>query len=68
MILNNIKQLLEDRGWTMYKLHKETGMNYNTIHKVAKAEQIKDTTPYGTLKKIAKALGVGIDDLEDDNK
>lgn len=64
---NKIKEILDSKSWTIYELHKQAGLTYNTTHSIATAESIPDGTAYGTLKKIARALGVRIDDLEDDD-
>ena len=61
---NNIPKYLDEKRWSIYKLCQETGLTYNTVHSLAKAVKIPDGTAYGTLKRIAQALGVGIDDLE----
>lgn len=61
---NNIPKLLDKLGWSVYKLRQETGLTYNTTRSLVKAEKIPEGTSYGTLKRVAKALGVGIDDLE----
>ena len=64
---NKIEDILAKKGWSIYELHKQSGLTYNTTHAITKAEKIPDGTAYGTLKKIAHALGVRIDDLEDDD-
>lgn len=64
---NQIKNILERKGWTIYKLHKQTGITYNTAHALATADKIPARTDYETLKKIARALEVRIDDLETDD-
>lgn len=61
---NKIGELLEIKGWSIYKLAKEVGMSYQALHALVNSTQIPDGTAYGTLKKISEALGVGIDDLE----
>jgi DNA-binding Xre family transcriptional regulator len=67
LMTNNIETILTERGLSIYRLSKSTKLSYNTTHSLVKAEAIPDGTAYGTLKKIAKVLGVRIDDLESDN-
>jgi lambda repressor-like predicted transcriptional regulator len=62
---NNIPKLLEKKGWSIYRLNKKAGLSYNTTHNIATSEKIPPHTAYDTLRRIADALGVTIDDLED---
>lgn len=64
---NKIGELLKDKGWSIYKLSKEIEMSYQALHALVNSEQIPNGTAYGTLKKIARALGVGIDDLQSED-
>ena len=67
LMANRIPELLDQKRWSIYELRKRTELTYNTVHAIAKSEKIPDGTTYGTLKKIAMALGVRIDDLETDS-
>lgn len=67
IMTNKISIILKNKGWSIYRLHKETGLTYNTVHPLVRAKEIPNGIEYGTVKKIAKALGVGIDDLENRN-
>jgi DNA-binding Xre family transcriptional regulator len=67
LMTNNIETILVERGLSIYRLQKTTKLSYNTTYSLVKAEAIPDGTAYGSLKKIAKALGVTIDALETDN-
>ena len=62
---NNIRGLLDQKGWSIYKLHKVTGLTYATAHRLVAADDIPPNTKYETLLRIATALGVGIEELED---
>ena len=62
---NRIKKLLGARGRSIYSLANEIKMSYQAIHKLANARRIPGGTYYSTLRKIADALGVGVDDLEE---
>lgn len=50
-----VKQLLADKGWTMYKLAKETGVAYSTI-----VNPIRRNAPYSItmLEKVCMAFGI----------
>ena len=61
---NKIPALLAQRGWTMYRLQKETGMTYATIHQIATSETIPPRTYWESIKKIAAAFGVSESELE----
>ena len=61
---NRIKELLSARGRSIYGLANEVGMSYQAIHRLVNARRIPGGTSYSTLRKIADALGVGVDDLE----
>ena len=55
-----VKKLLKDRGWTIYKLAKETGLAYSTI-----VNPMKRNTAYPvpTIEKICVALGITVADF-----
>lgn len=69
---NRIKELIDERGWTIWKLKNAVRdvlpegqeIPYATIYKLTKAEHIPARTYHSTLVVIARALGVTIDDLE----
>lgn len=65
LMANNIKQLLAARKMSVYRLAKETGLTYPTASKLVKAVEIPADTRYDTLRRIADALGVGVEELED---
>ena len=58
---NNLKKLREKKGLSQYRLAKLADVANNTIIKIEQGENINPTL--ATLKKIAKALGVGLDEL-----
>jgi len=62
--MNNIKNLLTERGKSIYWLHKQVGMSYQAVHKLVNAPAIPPGTTWGTLTRIAAALGVGVEELE----
>lgn len=61
---NNIGRLLDDANMSIYRLAKEVGMEYKSVHTLVNSETIPSQTHYETLRKIADALDVRIDDLE----
>jgi DNA-binding Xre family transcriptional regulator len=61
---NRIMVLLARKGWSIYELADQAKMAYPQVYRLAKAEQIPPGTTFSTLKKIAGALGVSIEDLE----
>jgi len=62
---NKIMDLLRQRDWSIYRLHQETGMSYQAIHKLATSDEIPAGTSYGTLLAVSRALGVSVSDLEE---
>ena len=53
--LERLKQLLNDRGWTEYRLSKECGLSQSTIGNIYR----RNTTPsIDTLEVICKAFGI----------
>lgn len=63
-IRNRIKEFLAMKDWSIYELADRTKMSYPQLYRLVKAERIPKGTNYGTLQKVAGALGVSIDDLE----
>ena len=60
-IAENIKKYRNKMGVSQDKLSKLADVTYNTIIKIESGAYINPTIE--TLSKIAKALGVGVDDL-----
>ncbi len=59
--LKNLKQLRKKKSWTQEKLAQEAGISFHTLIKIERGD-IKGPR-LETLMKLAKALGVSIDDL-----
>ena len=58
-------KLREKRGLTQYELAEKAGISVVTLNKIETSDMAK---PFAsTLKKIALALGVGIEELSDEN-
>ncbi len=60
-IANNIKKYRQKLGVSQDRLSKMADITYNTIIKIESGGNQNPTID--TLSKIAKALGVGVDDL-----
>ena len=60
-LANNIKKLRETKGLSQEKLARSADVANNTLIKMESGENKNPTLD--TLKKIAKALGVGVDEL-----
>ena len=61
MYLKNLVSFRKQKGWSQEKLAVESGMSYNTIIKIERGG-IKNPK-IETVIKLAKALGVSLDDL-----
>ena len=60
-LARNLKKLREKKGLSQDRLAKLADVANNTIIKIEQGENVNPTL--ATLKKIAKALGVSLDDL-----
>ena len=58
---NNLKKLREQKGLSQDRLAKLADVANNTIIKIEQGENMNPTLE--TLKKVAKALGVSVDEL-----
>ncbi len=61
VIAGNMKKYRNQCGYSQAKLSEVSGVTYNTIIKIESGANQNPTID--TLTKIAKALGVGVDDL-----
>ncbi len=61
MYLKNLAKLRKQKGWSQEKLAVESGVSYNTIIKLERGRI--ENPKIDTVLKLAKALGVNIDDL-----
>ncbi len=62
-MVNNIKTLLDSAEQNPHWLSQQANLTYRIVLKLYKSEVIPPTTPIGTLKSIARVLGVSVDDL-----
>jgi len=59
----NLKQLLKDKDITLFKLAEETGVSYNTLHRI-KDNKVQGIT-FDVLEKICKYFKCTPNDLLD---
>ncbi|MCG2700239.1 helix-turn-helix transcriptional regulator [Candidatus Parcubacteria bacterium] len=59
--IKNLKKYRTKKGWSQEKLAREAGISYNTLIKIERGG-IKNPK-IETIIKLAKALGISIDDL-----
>lgn len=57
---SRLKRFLQVRGKSAYWLQKETGLAYNTIYRLMRSDNVGTID---TWRRIAKALGVKVDDI-----
>ncbi|MBY0054100.1 helix-turn-helix transcriptional regulator [Brevibacillus agri] len=55
-----VQKLIEEKGWTLYRLSKESGISLTALYSLDKKE-LGPTAD--TLVKLADALGVTVDEL-----
>lgn len=58
-----LKELIEQRPTSIYKMSKETGIPYATLHDVISGEARLEKCSAETIYKIAKVLGVTMEEL-----
>ncbi len=58
-----LKEMLENRSMSIYKLSKETGIPYATLHDVVNHGAHLEKSSAETIYKIAKVLGVTMEEL-----
>jgi len=61
---NRIPDLLKLRGLTVYALSKKTQMPYHQVNRIVTSPAIPDGIEYKTLRRLAEALEVKLDQLE----
>jgi hypothetical protein len=71
---NRIPAILAAKKWSIYKLHQvinedvpdgKPRMSYKTVHGIVTGDTIAPQTNYETIVRLADALKVKIDDLEE---
>jgi hypothetical protein len=61
---NQIPYWLKSRGLTVYGLSKKTQMPYHQVDRIVNSPTIPDGIEYKTLRRLAEALEVTLDQLE----
>ena len=61
---NQIPFLLDLRGLNIYRLAKKTRMPYHQVKRIVESPVIPDGVEYKTLRTLAEALDVSLDELE----
>ncbi|WP_346961585.1 helix-turn-helix transcriptional regulator [Clostridium sp.] len=54
----NVENLMNEKGWTKYRLAKEANLGQSTVHEIMSGK--KKTPTSTTLQKLADALGVTV--------
>lgn len=53
--------LMEQKGWTKYRLAKEAGLGQSTVHEILSGKKVSPNAK--TLSKLADALDVSVDEF-----
>lgn len=64
-IIKHIEQLCGERGWSLYKLSKESGIPYSTLNNMIHRTNIPSIP---TLQKICNGFGISLSDFFADQK
>ncbi|MDA8227599.1 MAG: helix-turn-helix transcriptional regulator [Desulfitobacterium hafniense] len=64
-IEQNVQRLIDSKGWTIYRLSKNSGVSLTVLYSLGKK---KSGPTAETLIKIAKALDVTVDELVREEK
>lgn len=63
---NQLRDILNSRGMTIYALAKQIQMPHHNVKKIVDAPAIPDGVQYKTLRSIREALGITIEEMEID--
>ena len=67
--MNKARDILAERGKTAYWLARQTNLPEKTVYALIEREPLRvDETTYGVIRKVARALGVSIEDLRSDDE
>jgi transcriptional regulator with XRE-family HTH domain len=59
-----VRELVDEKGWTLKEVSDRTGIPYATVKKYAQATSLA-TVDYTALQKLARLFDVSIEDLVD---
>ena len=62
MLIEKIEQKAKEKGWTLYRLAKESGITLSLIYTLKNSKS--KTVTWDTMVKISNALGVSLDDFK----
>ena len=62
MLIEKIEQKAKEKGWTLYRLAKESGITLSLIYTLKNSKS--KTVTWDTMVKISNALGVSLDDCK----
>ncbi len=63
-VLAKIKELYTQKGWSVYRLAKESGVPYSSLNNII----LRNTQPsIPTLRKLCHGLGISLSDFFDDD-
>jgi DNA-binding Xre family transcriptional regulator len=65
---NQLKSILASRDMSIYALAKRIQMPHHNVKKIVESETIPDGIQYKTLRSIADALGITIEEMETEEK
>lgn len=58
MLRLRVRELLEERGWTVYRLAKEAGITFNQAYRIARRDGRFSRLERVMIEKVCQALGV----------
>lgn len=58
-----IRELAEQRGWSLQEVAEQSGVNYNTVKSYARRDDGMNTVDLAAVHKIARVFEVSIEDL-----
>lgn len=62
LIRLRIRELADERGWTLKEVAQRSGLNYSTVKNYVQREALT-TTDFTAIRRLARAFDVEIDDL-----
>lgn len=58
-----IRELAQEKGWTLQDVAERSGVNYNTVKGYARRDDGLSTVDLSAVQKIARAFEVALEDL-----
>lgn len=63
-VLQKIKELLDERGWTLYRLAKEAGVSYSTLSNTFQRDNVPSIP---TLIQVCEGFGITLTEFFDED-